>query len=161
LATDEHGLNSLSSAILSNFFRFDAMKMLILAIIVFSVSPLRGQETKSTTYCSSVLEQINTKEWIKDSLGITGYRAKFFEGLKNCKADKVTKNVLLEKLGPPVFKQKTAFGKPWKTHIQYVYYILNVDEIGKIKPFQGLYIAFVLDENETSLELVINGDYCG
>lgn len=146
---------------MKNLSRFDDMKIFILVILVFSAGSLFSQENKSLTYCSSILEQIDTKEWVKDSLGITGYRINFFEALKKCKPDKVTKDALFKKLGLPIFKQKVAFGKPWKNHIQYVYYILNVDQTGKFKPFQGLYIAFVFDENETFLELILNGDYCG
>jgi hypothetical protein len=138
------------------------MKVTIFLLCILYSNSSFGQKTQANnaTSCSEVLKLI-TIEWKKDSLGITGYRAKYFEPLKNCKPDNITKKVLFDRLGIPSIIRKTAFGKPWKNHVEYVYFIINVDPKGKHNPFEGLYIAFVFDENESYLEQVIDGDFCG
>jgi hypothetical protein len=107
-----------------------------------------------------VLNLINTVQRKKDSLRITGYRAKYFDGFKNCKPNKLTKQQLLEKLGQPSYIQKVAFGSPWRNYVQYTYYIINIEEKGR-KPFIGLYLAFILDEKEVEVVLINHGDLCG
>ena len=138
------------------------MKLFFLIAILFFYHPSFSQNANvaAGSKCTDIIDAI-TEEWEKDSLGITGYRYEFFEKLKKCLPDNITKAKLFEKLGKPSRIQKVAFGKPWKNHIQYVYYIINIDSAGKLKPFQGLYIAFVFDETESYLEQIIDGDYCG
>jgi hypothetical protein len=130
------------------------------SILFFNASFGQSTNTSNNSTCSEVLQLI-ISEWIKDSLGITGYRAKYFEALKDCQPDKISKQMLFEKLGKPSIIRKSAFGKPWKNHVEYVYFIINVDPKGKHKPFEGLFLSFVFDENEKLLEQIINGDFCG
>jgi hypothetical protein len=128
-------------------------------MLVLSVSSLSGQESKNPNYCNAVLEQIDTKEWVKDSLGVTGYRAKNFEQFKDCLRGKVTKEEILKKLGKPNHTTEVGFGNPWKNHIQFEYHIINIDATGKSKYFEGLYLAFIFDGEY--LRMTGDGDKCG
>jgi hypothetical protein len=121
-----------------------------------------GQQSDNTPRmtCSVILNRL-TAEWENDSLGTTGYRAQYFELLRQCRPDSITKTFLFDKLGKPSSTRKIAYGKPWRNHIEYVYYISNVDLMAKKRPFEGFYIAFVFDEDEKFLEEIIDGDFCG
>lgn len=132
----------------------------VLFVLLQLGTSAQNQSNYLITKCSQVISSA-TSEWKSDSLGTTGYRAKYFHLLRQCKPDSITKQFLFDKLGKPSFIRKTAFGKPWKNHIEYVYFILNIDPKAKRKPYEGLYIAFVFDESESFLEEIIDGDFCG
>lgn len=135
--------------------------LVILFCTLYSVATSGQSNLNSGLTCSEVLKSVTTAEWKNDSLGIIGYRYKYLKLLRESIPDSVSKMFLFEKLGKPSIVRKTAFGKPWRNHVEYVYYILNVDPTGKLIPYEGLYIAFIFDENETLLEQIIDGDFCG
>jgi hypothetical protein len=139
------------------------MKVFSLAFVcLLSVGLLNAQveSREKTVRCADILKQI-TAEWKVDSLGLKGYRFDYFYVLIQSKPDSLSKNELLKHLGPPNRIQKTAYGRPWRDHVEYIYFIFHEDPKGKILPFAGAYLSFVFDEGERFLEEIKDGIFCG
>lgn len=138
------------------------MRFLSFTIVCLLVCQLSKGQTKSNKEplkCSDVLKQL-TEEWRSDSLGLRGYRFMYLDVLSKSHPDSISKLQLLKHLGHPNLILKSAYGKPWKNHVEYVYFIRHDDPGGKLLPFVGSYLSFVLDEGENYLEEIKKGIFC-
>jgi len=127
--------------------------------LLISLSLHAQVKEQSAQKTSEILEQL-TDQWKSDSLGLQGYRFDYFTRLSKSRPDTVSRDQLLRYLGRPNRTRKTAYGKPWRNHVEYVYYILNIDLNGKPVSFTGLYLSFAFDEGENYLEEINEGDIC-
>ncbi len=99
---------------------------------------VRADELSQKT--SEVLQQL-TEQWKSDSLGLQRYRINYFKALSKSRPDSISKAQLLKHLGRPNLIQKSVYGKPFRTHVEYVYFMLHDDPGGKILPFVGRELA--------------------
>jgi|GEM_PF-4578730 len=130
-------------------------------IICLLISPSLHAQVKERTgqKTSDILAQL-TAQWKSDSLGLQGYRYDYFTRLRKSQPDSISRDQVLKYLGPPNQKRKTSYGKPWRNHVEDLYFILNIDLNGKPGSFTGLYLSFVFDEEGNYLEEINEGDIC-
>lgn len=140
--------------------RFRFMRLLSFIICLLVSLSLHAQVKERTGQkTSDILEQL-TAQWKSDSLGLQGYRFDYFTSLSKSRPDSIFREQVLKYLGRPNQMNRFASGKPWRNHVEYVYFILNIDPTGKPGSFTGLYLSFVFDEEKNYLEEIKEGETC-
>jgi hypothetical protein len=113
-----------------------------------------------TNECPALIN-IDTQKWTIDSLGTRGYRQNNFKMLRNCNPKAISKALLIDKLGRPNRVEKFSSGITRKNHVEYIYFIQNIYPEDEKQPFEGLFISYIFDENENTLEEISHGNLCG
>jgi hypothetical protein len=136
------------------------MRLLSFIICLLVSLSLQAQvQERAAQKTSDILDQL-TAQWKSDSLGLQGYRYDYFTRLRKSRPDSISREQVQKYLGRPNQMSKFASGKPWRDHVEYVYFILNIDPTGKPGSFTGLYLSFVFDEEKNYLEEIKEGDIC-
>jgi len=138
------------------------MKQIAALIFIIFIQATGYCQKRISSYaeCSVVIARVGN-EWKADSLGSNGFRISVFKEVRFSKIDTVSKEFLFRCLGKPVRAQKFYSGITNKNYVGYIYYVLNMNSKPEERPYQGIYIEFVFDENERALQYIDDGDYCG
>lgn len=137
--------------------------ILLIFVHILLSAPLLTLSQESdcaSNHKTSEIIQIVSKDWKIDSLGDNGYRTKVFKDIRCSKIDPIDKKFLFDKLGKPSTIQKFYSGNTNKDYVGFRYYVLNMNENPKLKPFVGSFIEFVFDSEEKTLQYIDDGDYC-
>ena len=135
-------------------------KAFVFLILILIQKLSYSQNNISSSYLnSSYVISLISKEWKEDSLAINGFRLSIFKQLRNSRVDTITKESLFEKLGKPIQSQKFFDGNKGTNYVQYIYYYFNNYLIDKT--YEILFISFIFDEDEKSLQYIEDGMYCG
>lgn len=119
-----------------------------------------SQQRYPVRKCSVILSSIGDK-WRTDSLTTKGLRFIMSKELLSGSIDSVSPAFLFENLGKPDKKQKFYSGNTDRNYVSYIYYVRSMDDNPATRPFPGYFVEFVFDENETLLQYLNDGYYCG
>jgi hypothetical protein len=130
--------------------------MFVLLILLYKNS--EGQLPNIPNNCSEVISRLS-KDWKSDSLASKGIRLRIYKQIRNCQVDKLTSEFLVKNFGAPI-KRKFYSGNTDKNYVEYIYYYYDSCKIATEACFERLYISFVYDESETTLEYIDDGMEC-